>query len=124
MYGDTTVIRGLARTLREQATDIRTEADSLVGHADVVRWTGLAAEAMRRLAREHAGDLRACATHHDDAADALDRHAREVDQLVELIAVVERRFHHLLDAAAHIFHRIVPPASGSKDWLDVHVPGL
>ena len=69
MYGDTTVIRGLARRLRDQGADIRAEADSLVAQAEAVRWSGLAADAMRSLARAHAGDLRQCAVRHDDAAD-------------------------------------------------------
>jgi hypothetical protein len=145
MYGDTTVIRTLARRLRDQGADIRAEADSLVGHADAVHWTGLAADAMRTLARDHAGDLRVCASRHDDAADALDRHAREVDHLVELIATIEHRVLGVLDGARHalggITHALshvvpdgidhsldhwaphfVPPPHGSKEWLDVHVP--
>lgn len=124
MYGDTTVIRGLARTLRDQAGDIRHEADSLVGRADAVHWTGLAADAMRRLARDHAGDLRSCASRHDDAADALDRHAREVDHLVDLIASIERKVHSLLEAAGHLVPHLELPSHGSKGWLDVHLPGL
>jgi hypothetical protein len=141
MYGDTTVIRALARGLREQAADIRAEADSLVGHADAVHWTGLAADAMRTLARDHAGDLRVCANRHDDAAEALDRHAREVDQLEELIAGIERRVRGLIhgarsalgglvhavtdpvpDSLDHWMHHFVPPPHGSKEWLDVRVP--
>jgi hypothetical protein len=147
MYGDTTVIRGLARQLRDQGADIRTEADALVGQADAVHWSGLAADAMRRLARDHGSDLRSCAGRHDDAAEALERHAREVDRLKDLISGIEHRFVHLLDGARdrlagfahsltgglrHVLpdglddwlDRFVPPPSGSKDWLDVHVPGL
>lgn len=78
MYGDTSVIRGLARGMRERAGDIRAEADELAGRAEAVPWTGLAADAMRRLARDHATRLRSSADAHDTAADALDRHAREV----------------------------------------------
>jgi hypothetical protein len=142
MYGDTTVIRGLARRLRDQGADIRAEADSLAGHAEAVRWVGLAADAMRALARAHAGDLRQCAARHDDAADALDRHAREVDHLEDLIAAIERRVRGVLDSAGHALgglahalshvvpdplehwaRHFVPPPQGSRDWLDVHVPG-
>jgi hypothetical protein len=141
MYGDTTVIRALARGLREQGADIRVEADALVGHAEAVHWTGLAADAMRTLARDHAGDLRVCATRHDDAADALDRHAREVDRLEDLIASIEHRVLGLVDNArsalggiAHALTHMVPdpvdhwlqhfvaPPHGSKEWLDVRVP--
>lgn len=142
MYGDTTVIRRLASALREQATDIRNEADALVGRAEAVPWTGLAAEAMRALFRTHAGDLRTCANQHDDAADALDRHAREVDQLKDLIAAIERRVIHLVDSVGHglsglahgLAGHFVPdaighwldhfdaPPHGSREWLEVHVP--
>jgi hypothetical protein len=150
MYGDTTVIRGLARRLRDQGADIRAEADSLVGRAEAVPWSGLAADAMRSLARAHAGDLRSCADLHSEAADALDHHAREVDRLEDLIASIERRVHGLLDGALHaaghaVGHALgglthvlshvapdplehwaqhfVPPPHGSREWLDVHVPG-
>ena len=142
MYGDTTVIRGLARRLREQGADIRAEADSRAAHAEAVAWSGLAADAMRGLARAHAGDLRRCALRHADAAEALERHAREVDRLEELIADIERRVGaalrtagHALGGLAHALAHVVPdplerwaqhfvpPPPGSKEWLDVHVPG-
>ena len=96
MYGDTAVIRDRARQMRRRADEIRAEADELAGRAESVAWTGLAADAMRRLAREHSGRLRACAAAHDEAADALDHHAREVDRLVELIATIEHRAMRLL----------------------------
>jgi hypothetical protein len=147
MYGDTTVIHGLARGLREQASDIRGEADRLVAQADSVHWTGLAADAMRRRTRERAAALRRSAGLHDDAADALDRHAAEVDRLKDLIAAIERRAHSLVegardrlaeighglvdglrhvlpDAGDELLDRFVPPPSGSRDWLDVELPGL
>jgi hypothetical protein len=142
VYGDTTVIRALARRLREQGADIRAEADALVGRAEAVHWSGLAADAMRSLARTHAGGLRECASRHEDAAEALDRHAREVDHLVELIAGIERRVRGILDDAGHALgglthafshvvpdpvghwaEHFVPPPHGSMAWLDIHVPG-
>jgi hypothetical protein len=138
MYGDTTTIRALARGLREQGQDILAEADALVGRAEAVPWAGLAADAMRRLAREHAGGLRTCAGLHDEAAEALERHAREVDHLKDLIAAVERRVARMVDDVGGVLHGLVshvapdavdhwlagfePPPRGSKDWLDVHVP--
>jgi hypothetical protein len=142
MYGDTTVIRRLAGTLREQGADIRAEAGALVGQAEAVPWTGLAADAMRALSRAHAGDLQACANRHDDAAEALDRHAREVDHLEDLIATIERKVVHLIDSFGHglsglahgLVGHVVPdgmdhwldhfdaPVHGSMEWLEVHVP--
>lgn len=151
MYGDTSVIRRLARAMRDQAVDIRAEADSLVSQADNVHWTGLAADAMRRRTRDRAAALRRSAGLHDDAADALDHHAREVDRLKDLIASIERTVHGLIDgardrladighglvnglanglthvlpdAADDLLDRFVPPPPGNKDWLDVEVPGL
>jgi hypothetical protein len=135
MYGDTTAIRGLAQRLREQ--EVGAEADSLLGRAEGVPWSGLAADTMRLMARQHAGDLRRCAALHEDAAEALERHAREVEHLQDLIAAVEHRVAHLMASAAgglgglvrhlpdrvgHWLGHLDPPPHGSKAWLDVHVP--
>jgi hypothetical protein len=138
MYGDTSVIRAQARRMRERAGDIRAEAAELTGRAEAVPWTGLAADAMRRMAHDHAGRLRSCAGAHDAAADALDRHAREVDHLKDVIAAIEHRVVRLLDGAVsglaglvghvvpdavdHWVHHFDPPPHGSRAWLDVHVP--
>ena len=135
MYGDTSVIRALARRMRERAAEIRAEADELAGRAEAVPWTGLAADAMRRARR--ATMPPGCApapTPTSRPADALDRHAREVDHLKELIAAIEHRVRHLLrlrrrwrwpgfighvvpDAVDHWVHHFDPPppaaASGS-----------
>lgn len=147
MYGDTTAIRRLAGELRDRATDIRAEADHLVARADGVPWSGRAADALRRRTHDRAAALRRSAGLHDDAADALDRHAAEVDRVKDLIAAIERRAHSLVDAArdrlADIGHgildglehplpdpgdllldRFVPPAPGSSEWLAVELPGL
>jgi hypothetical protein len=139
MYGDTTVIRALAGRLRDQGSEIRAEAALLQGAAESVPWSGLAADAMRRLAHDHGGRLRSCAALHDEAADALERHAREVDRLEDLIAAVERRVLRLLDDVGGALHalasHVVPdgvdawlagfqaPPHGSKAWLHVRVPG-
>jgi hypothetical protein len=138
VYGDTSVIRAQARLMRERGGDIRAEAAALLGNAESVRWTGLAADAMRRLAVEHAAGLRSSADAHDDAADALDRHAREVDHVKELIASIEHRVLGLIDSAGsgvaglvgHVVpdavdrwvHDFDPPPHGSLAWLDIHLP--
>ena len=100
MYGDTAVIRALARRMGERAAEIRAEADRLVGHAEAVPWTGLAADAMRHLARDHAAGCAPAPRRTRTAGAALDRHAREVDHLEELIAAVEHRVLHLLHSAS------------------------
>jgi hypothetical protein len=136
VYGDTTIIRGLASALRERADDIRDEAARLAGRTDAVPWHGLAATAMRGHAHSRVRTLRRTAELHDEAADTLDRHAREVDRLKELIAAIERRVHALIDAAKdrlsslipdpvdELIDRFVPPPPGSRDWLTVDLPGL
>jgi hypothetical protein len=138
MYGDTSVIRAHARRLHERADDIRAEADALLAAAEAVRWSGLAADAMRRVTREHAAALRGCAETHHRAADALDRHARQVDHVKDLIASIERRAlslvesagtglagivgHVLPDAVDHWIDDFEPPPHGSLAWLDVRLP--
>jgi uncharacterized protein YukE len=146
MYGDTAAIRARAHRMRERAHAIRSDARALLAGAETVPWQGLAAEAMRRLARDHVNDLHRCAAAHEEAADALDRHARDVDHVKELIADVEHRVLGILHAAtgdvagmvghvlpdalepwtgdwAHDWARdFVPPPHGSLAWLDVHVP--
>jgi hypothetical protein len=138
MYGDTTAIRALARSMRERAVDLRTEADELAGRVEAVPWTGLAASAMRHTALGHVAGLRVCADAHDIAAEALDRHAREVDRLKDLIAAVESRARELLESAAGglaglVAHAVPdglhewalhfePPPLGSRAWLDVRLP--
>ena len=140
MYGDTSAIRVHARRMRERGGDIRAEANALLRNAEAVPWTGLAAEAMLRLAREHAAELQACAAAHDHAADALERHAREVDHLKDLIANIERRVWAAIDAATSGLSGLVghvvpdpldrwarsfdPPPHGSRAWLDVRLPDV
>src|SRR5262249_13703057 len=118
MYGDSSVIRGHARRMRDRAGEIRAEADALLGAAEAVPWTGLAADAMRRLAREHAEGLHRCALAHQDAADALDRHARSVDHVKDLIASIERRAMGLIGTAtsgvAGLIGHVLPDAV--DDW--------
>jgi uncharacterized protein YukE len=115
MYGDTTRIRALADRLRERATEIRALADRLVASADRVAWEGLAADAMRRHVRDRATALQRTALLHDDAAEALDRHARQVDHLKDLIASIERKARGLIDT-------LTPPMPGSLEWLSVDLP--
>jgi hypothetical protein len=146
MYGDTLVIRRLAAELREQAADIRAEADKLVAGTDAVGWLGQAGDALRERVRGRALELRRSATLHDDAADAIDRHAREVERLQRLIAEIEHRVRRLVDAArdglaelggavgSGLRHLLPdadtwladfdPPPPGSRRWLEVEVPGL
>ena len=139
MYGDTEAIRGLARGLRRLGDDIRWEADTLLARAEAVSWQGVAADAMRAVARHRVRELHRTAGLHDDAARALDDHADAVDRVKRLIAAIEDRVMSLVAAARDriasligglidplddLLDRFVPPPSGHKDWLTVSLPGL
>ncbi len=132
MYGDTTAIRRLATGLRDQAAEIRSEADRLVARTDAAGWLGRAGDALRDRVRERALALRRAASLHDDAAEALERHAHEVERLQRLIEEVERRVHRLVEAArdrlddwtSGWLDGFDPPPRGSRRWLEVEVPGL
>jgi hypothetical protein len=119
MYGETDVMRH--------------RADQLVGQTDRIAWTGRAADAMRERARQRATALRECAQRYESAADALDRHADDVDRLKDAIAQRERRAGALVaDARARkppvdedlVLRHFTPPAPGHRDWLTVELPGL
>ena len=138
MYGDTGAIRAHARRLHGRAEEIRALAVCLWQQAEAVPWTGLAADAMRETAREHAAALQACGDAHARAAEALERHAREVDRVKDLIASIERHVLSAVDSmtsgVAGVVGHVVPdsldrwassfdpPPHGSLAWLDVRVP--
>ena len=147
MYGDPDAIRGLARQLRDRADEIRSQAARLSTSATDVPWEGCTADAMRHHLHDQVRALFRTASLHDDAADALDRHAREVQRLQDLIAAIEHRALHLVAAARdriadlghsiidgitgavadprdELLDRFVPPPPGSRDWLTVDLPGL
>ncbi len=86
MFGDTTTIRALARRLRERADEIRDLAAALTAGAREVAWQGVAADAMRSHVDTRVLALHRTARLHEDAAAALDQHAREVDLARSLIA--------------------------------------
>jgi hypothetical protein len=137
MYGDPTRIRRLAGGLHQQAAEIRAEADRLVARTDAAGWLGVAGDALRGRVRERALAMRRSAALHDDAADALERHAQEVERLQRLIEEIERRVLRLVEAArdklvdrlgqwadgtADWLDRFDPPPRGSRRWLEVEVP--
>ena len=140
MYGETDVMRRRVGQLREQSADIRQLADQLVGQTDGIAWTGRAADAMRDRARERATALRECAQRYDAAADALDRHADDVDHLKDAIALRERKTAALVADAQgrtadpdsdrspadedRVLTAFTPPPPGHRDWLTVELPGL
>ncbi len=143
MYGDTSAIRAHARGERDRAEEMGSLSIALLTRAEAVPWNGVAADAMRRTAREHAAWLQGCAEAHARAAAALERHAQEVDEVKELIASIERHVLGALDSATSGVAGVVgvvgqvvpdavgrwardfdPPAHGSRAWLDVHLPAV
>jgi hypothetical protein len=147
-YGDVDVLRRRVDQLREQATDVRTLADQVVGRTEAVGWTGRAADTLRQRVTARAADLRAAAERHETAADSLEKHLVVVERVQEQIATVERsatdlvaeartrvaRAREAADADSGV--RVEPdpddltlagfeaPARGHRDWLDVDLPGL
>lgn len=134
MYGDTTVVRALARAMREQAADIHGESAAVLAAAETVPWSGAAADAMRGVARDHTAALVRSAHAHERAAAALERHAREVDHVRALIADAERRVRTALDPVeggisgllhsrvVHWLARVDLPPPGDPRWLEVRLP--
>ena len=122
MYGDTGVMRRRATQLREQGTDVRLQADQLVGQMDAIVWTGRAAEAMRERIRERAAHLRDVASGHETAAESLERHAHDVEELKERILAVQRRAEALGADSGARTAALTPPPPGHRDWLDVELP--
>ena len=108
MYGDTTTIRALARRLRERADEIRDLAAGLTTSAREVAWDGLAADAMRTHVETRVRALYRSACLHDDAADALDRHAHEVDRVKDLIHQLKEAAEHAVDGAVDKLKELLP----------------
>ena len=147
MYGDTAAMRKRAAQLREQGTDVRALAARLVAQLERLPWQGRAAADMRGRVHDRAAHLRDCASRHENAAEALERHLAEVDRLKDAIASSERKAGTLVtDARTRIaslrshddpagstreptdtdrlLDQFVPPPRGHKDWLTVTLPGL
>ncbi|MBC9734257.1 hypothetical protein [Nocardioides marmotae] len=129
-YGDVAGIRALATRLREQGAEVAAEAERLVRLAEATGWTGRAADAMRERAHDGARGLRRTAGLHEDAAEALDRHAAEVERRLELVAAAERTFAALLDGARdrlgglvdRLLDQVALPPPGHRDWLTFDLP--
>jgi hypothetical protein len=145
MYGDPDVMRRRATQLREQGAELRALADQLVARSQAPWWTGRAADAMRERVAERAGHIRDAAARHDTAADSLERHLVQVEDLQEAIATAERRAQALVadartrvarleahddgvrrepDPADRQLVEFAPPPPGHKEWLTTTLPGL
>lgn len=115
-YGDVAVMRRRVGELREQASEVRSAAQSLVAQAEGVPWTGRAAETMRERVRDRASRMRDAARLHEEAADSLEKHLAEVEHLTEAIASAEHRHRAAeADGSGGADERTPPP--GHRDWL-------
>lgn len=106
VYGDPDVLRRRAAQLRERGTDVRAVADRLVSRTEASTWSGRAAAALQERVRERSADLREVAARHEDAAEALEDHRTEVEEVREAIAQAERRVRALVDEAAARVRRV------------------
>lgn len=147
MYGDPDGIRRLATRMDNRAVDLRAQATTLVAGAEKTLWLSDAGGRMRERAVDRSLELRSTAASYEDAAEKLRHHAREVEELIALIAEIEEKVSNLIagavdrlkDAAGAIVegakdlvgagdepdpaderlaHYSTPP-SGDKAWLDV-----
>jgi uncharacterized protein YukE len=96
MLTDTNGIRDLARRMRERAEEVRAEAALVRRRTDDVPWQGRAADAMRTQVAARLATLTATAALHDDAAEALDRHAGAVDAVAGLVEGAVHQLERLL----------------------------
>jgi uncharacterized protein YukE len=83
---DTGAVRHLAAELTERAVTIRDLATDLHRRVDGVPWQGAAADAMRSHADGRLAALLHSADLHDDAGEALVKHADAVDSALALLA--------------------------------------
>jgi ABC-type phosphate transport system auxiliary subunit len=138
MYGDTEVIRALARRLDQQADEIREHAQQLLRAAHRVLWEGRAAHAMQERMRDRAAALDHTATEHEVAAGLLRRHAQLVEERKALIAEIAAKVASAVDGAKSRLSAIAGglvdavrdpfderlarlswPPGGHLDWLGV-----
>lgn len=141
MYGEPSRIREVAVHLERRAEQLRREADALVAAAEQAPWVSLAADRMRERAVARRVDLLGVARGYDDAADAVRRHAAEVERLLQRLAAVERRVRSLVEDARDRVReaggvvedlldgrllRLPLPPPGHREWLDLVevVPGV
>ena len=82
---DPDAIRRLATVMHGQADEVRDLARRLVRQLDGTRWTGRAADAARAVSGRRVADLLESALRHDRAAEALARHAAEVERCRSLL---------------------------------------
>jgi ABC-type transporter Mla subunit MlaD len=83
LLDDTSELHAMAHRIRCHADAVRRLAGQLSARADQARWRSPAARAFRERVGRVGHAMRTSAGRLDDAADALDRHACRVHELLE-----------------------------------------
>jgi len=99
MLADPDAIRGLAALLRARAAEVRDEGDRLIACSVALEWRGRAGDAMRVAVADAVGEMRTSAALHEQAADALGRHADAVESTLRLLTEAA-------DLVAHVGHAV------------------
>lgn len=151
LYGEPRKIREVAARLDARAEALRTQARELHARSHDIEWRSVAADRMRESAGDRRDELVAVARDYEEAARRVREHADKVQELIDLIASIERQATTLINAALDrakaaydsvvngIKDALTPgdeadyklaatqtPPSGHKDWLDIPevVPGI
>ncbi|MCD6639758.1 MAG: hypothetical protein LT071_07585 [Nocardioides sp.] len=151
MYGEPSRIREIATRLEQRAEALRVQATELLSRSDSVEWRSVAADRMRAAARDRHDELVRVAGDYEEAARRVREHADRVEELLDLIASIERQARAIIasaldrvrDAAKAVLDGIKDaldpgdeddrriaatetPPPGHKDWLDVPdlLPGI
>lgn len=85
MYGDVGRIRARATQLRDAAGELRSRASSMRAQAEACAWSSRSGELLRSRVGSVAGELGGHAARLDDAAVALETHARGVERALSRI---------------------------------------
>jgi uncharacterized protein YukE len=85
IFADPGELYAIADRIARRADAVRASAATLAAAIATDRWRGLASEVFAAEARSVLTDMRACARRLDDAADALRRHARRVQGVLDFV---------------------------------------
>ena len=118
MYGDPAQIRAVATRLRALAADASAERAPVLAGLDV-EWQSAASDTFRRELQDWDAALSDSADELHEAADAVDRHARAVEERIAAIQAAEawarQQIAELRDTASGVVDRIGAAAMGLVD---------
>ena len=121
MFVDTGAVRHLAAELTERAVEIRATATDLHRRIAAVPWHGAAADAMRAHAACRLAALLHAADLHDDAGEALVKHADAVHTALTLLASVVDE---VVDTAADTAGQVADTTGSVAQTIADHTVGL